>query len=129
MKVTARTGRLLEAFGEMTLLELSEFVKAFEETFGVTAAVPAPVPGDVTDTDETEPVIEEQTEFTVVLESAGSQKVQVIKAVRTITRLGLKESKDLTDSLPRPVLENAEKAAAEHAKALLEAAGATVTVL
>ncbi len=122
------TDDLLEQFKEMTLIELSEFVKSFEETFGVTAAAPvavAPAGGGVAAPAEAEA---EQDEFDVVLEAAGDKKIQVIKEVRTLTSLGLKEAKDLVDAAPKPVLEKVNKEAAEKAKAALEAAGATVTV-
>jgi large subunit ribosomal protein L7/L12 len=120
---------LLDAFKEMTLLELSDFVKQFEETFDVTAAAPvavaaAPAAGG----GGGEEAAAEQDEFDVVLESAGDKKIQVIKEVRTLTSLGLKEAKDLVDNAPKPVLEKVDKAAAEKAKAALEGAGATVTV-
>ncbi|MDQ3734029.1 MAG: 50S ribosomal protein L7/L12 [Actinomycetota bacterium] len=123
------TDDLLDAFKEMTLLELSEFVKQFEETFDVTAAAPVAVaaaaPGGGGAVAEAEP---EQDEFDVVLEAAGDKKIQVIKEVRTLTSLGLKEAKDLVDGAPKPVLEKVDKAAADKAKAALEGAGATVTV-
>ena len=124
------TAELLDAFKEMTLLELSEFVKQFEETFEVTAAAPvavaaaAPAGGG----DGGAPAAEEQDEFDVILESAGDKKIQVIKEVRGLTSLGLKEAKDLVDGAPKPVLEKVAKDAAEKAKAALEGAGATVTV-
>ncbi len=119
---------LLEQFKEMTLIELSEFVKQFEETFGVTAA--APVAVAAAGGGAAAPVEEEaaQDEFDVILEAAGDKKIQVIKEVRTITNLGLKEAKDLVDGAPKPVLEKATKDAAAKAKEALEAAGATVTV-
>ena len=123
------TDELLEAFKEMTLIELSEFVKQFEETFGVTAAAPVAVaaaPGAGGGGGEEAPA--EQDEFDVVLESAGEKKIQVIKEVRTLTSLGLKEAKDLVDGAPKAVLEKVAKDVAEKAKAALEAAGATVTV-
>ena len=122
------TDDLLEQFKEMTLIELSEFVKSFEETFGVTAAAPvavAPAGGGVAAPAEAEA---EQDEFDVVLEAAGDKKIQVIKEVRTLTSLGLKEAKDLVDAAPKPVLEKVNKETAEKAKAALEAAGAGVTV-
>ena len=106
---------LLEAFGEMTLVELSDFVKAFEEKFDVEAAAPGAAPAE-----------EEKDEFTVVLSAVGDKKIQVIKAVRAITNLGLAEAKALVDGAPKPVLENAKKEDAEKAKAQLEEAGATV---
>jgi large subunit ribosomal protein L7/L12 len=123
------TEELVDAFKELTLLELSEFVKQFEEVFGVTAAAPvavgiAPAGGGAAEA----PVVEEQDEFDVVLESVGDKKIQVIKEVRALTNLGLKEAKDLVDGAPKPVLEKATKEAADKAKAALEGAGATVTV-
>jgi large subunit ribosomal protein L7/L12 len=119
---------LLDAFKEMTLLELSEFVKQFEETFDVTAAAPVQVaagPGGPAAPVEAEEV---KDEFDVILEAAGEKKIQVIKEVRTLTNLGLKEAKDLVDGAPKPVLEKVNKEAADKGKAALEAAGATVTV-
>ncbi len=119
---------LLDAFKEMTLIELSEFVKQFEDTFGVTAAAPvaaAPAGGGAAAVAE---VAEEQDEFDVILEAAGDKKIQVIKEVRTLTSLGLKEAKDLVDGTPATVLEKTNKESAEKAKAALEGAGATVTV-
>ncbi|MDQ6649856.1 MAG: 50S ribosomal protein L7/L12 [Actinomycetota bacterium] len=123
------TGELLDAFKEMTLLELSEFVKQFEDTFGVTAAAPvaAAAPGGGGATAEA-PAAEEQDEFDVILEGAGEKKIQVIKEVRTLTSLGLKEAKDLVDGAPKAVLERVTKEAAEKAKAALEGAGASVTL-
>ena len=125
------TADLLDAFKEMTLLELSDFVKQFEETFEVTAAAPvavaaAPAAGGAGDGGA--PAAEEQDEFDVVLESAGDKKIQVIKEVRGLTSLGLKEAKDLVDGAPKPVLEKVDKEAADKAKAALEGAGATVTL-
>jgi len=124
------TGDLLDAFKEMTLIELSEFVKEFEETFDVTAAAPvavaaAPAAGGAAAGGDD---AAEQDEFDVILEGAGEKKIQVIKEVRTITGLGLKEAKDLVEGAPKPVLEKANKEAAEKAKDALEAAGASVTV-
>ena len=123
------TDDLIDAFKELTLLELSEFVKQFEDTFGVTAAAPVAVaaagpagPGAAA------AEVEEQDEFDVILEEAGAQKIQVIKAVRELTSLGLKEAKDLVDGAPKAVVEKGTKEAAEKAKATLEAAGAKVTV-
>ena len=126
------TDELLDSFKEMTLLELSEFVKKFEETFEVTAAAPVAVAGVAApagagagaDT----PVAEEKDEFDVILDSVGDKKIQVIKEVRALTSLGLKEAKDLVDGAPKPVLEKVNKDAADKAKAALEGAGATVTV-
>ena len=124
------TDELLEAFKEMTLIELSEFVKQFEDTFGVTAAAPvavaaAPAAGGGAAAAEEEAA---QDEFDVILEAAGDKKIQVIKEVRALTSLGLKEAKDLVDGAPKPVLEKVTKEAADKAKAALEGAGATVTV-
>jgi|SRR5215813_8573500 len=120
---------LLEAFKGMTLIELSEFVKQFEETFDVKAAAPvaavAAAPGAGGAPAEE---AEEKDEFDVILEAAGDKKIQVIKEVRTLTSLGLKEAKDLVDGAPKPLLERVNKEAADKAKAALEGAGATVTV-
>src|ERR1700754_4214310 len=124
------TEELLDAFKEMTLIELSEFVKKFEETFEVTAAAPVAVaaapgagaPGGAA------PAEEEKDEFDVILESAGEKKIQVIKEVRALTSLGLKEAKDLVEAAPKPLLEKVNKEAADKAKEALEAAGATVSV-
>jgi large subunit ribosomal protein L7/L12 len=122
---------LLEAFKEMTLLELSEFVKQFEETFDVKAAAPvavaAPAAGGAGGAGEAEQA-EEQDEFDVILEAAGDKKIQVIKEVRSLTSLGLKEAKDLVDGAPKTVLEKVNKESADKARAALEGAGATVTV-
>jgi large subunit ribosomal protein L7/L12 len=120
---------LLDAFKEMTLLELSEFVKSFEETFDVKAAAPVAVAaaGGAGAAAPAEEVVE-QDEFDVILEAAGDKKIQVIKEVRTLTSLGLKEAKDLVDGAPKTVLEKVNKEAAEKAKAALEGAGASVTV-
>jgi len=121
---------LLEQFKDMTLLELSDFVKKFEETFDVKAAAPVAVaaaaPGAGGGAAEAE--VEEKDEFDVVLEAAGDKKIQVIKEVRTLTSLGLKEAKDLVDGAPKPLLEHVNKETADKAKAALEGAGATVTV-
>jgi len=122
------TDELLDAFKEMTLLELSEFVKQFEETFDVTAAAPVAVAA-VAQAAAPAEAVEEQDEFDVILEAAGEKKIQVIKEVRTlVSGLGLKEAKDLVDSAPKAILEKVNKEAAEKAKAALEGAGATVTV-
>ncbi|GAA2081373.1 50S ribosomal protein L7/L12 [Aeromicrobium tamlense] len=124
------TDELLDAFKEMTLIELSEFVKQFEETFEVTAAAPVAVAaagapaaggGDAA-------AAEEKDEFDVVLESAGDKKIQVIKEVRGLTSLGLKEAKDLVEGAPKAVLEGVNKETADKAKEALEAAGATITL-
>ena len=123
------TTELLDAFKEMTLLELSDFVKQFEETFEVTAAAPVAVAAAGPAGGGAAPeAAAEQDEFDVVLEAAGDKKIQVIKEVRSLTSLGLKEAKDLVDGAPKAVLEKVAKDAAEKAKAALEAAGATVTV-
>jgi large subunit ribosomal protein L7/L12 len=120
---------LLEVFKNMTVLELNEFLKAFEEEFGVTAAAPVAVAAAGGGGGAAAPeAAEEQDEFDVILTAAGDKKIQVIKEVRTLTTLGLKEAKDLVDSAPNPVLEKATKEDAEKAKAQLEAAGATVDV-
>jgi len=124
---TIATDDLLEAFKGMTLLELSEFVKQFEDTFGVTAAAPvaaAAAGGGAA----AAPAVEEQDEFDVLLEAAGDKKIQVIKEVRTLTSLGLKEAKDLVEAAPKNVLEHVDKATAEKAKAALEGAGAKVSL-
>src|SRR5580698_8340770 len=124
------TDDLLDAFKEMTLLELSEFVKQFETTFDVTAAAPVAVaaPASGGGGGAAAEAAEEQSEFDVILEAAGEKKIQVIKEVRTLTNLGLKEAKDLVDGAPKTVLEKVNKEAADKAKAALEGAGATVTV-
>ena len=124
------TSELLDAFKEMTLLELSEFVKQFEETFEVTAAAPVAVAaaapaGGAAGGDE---AAAEQDEFDVILDDAGEKKIQVIKEVRTLTNLGLKEAKDLVEAAPKAVLEKVKKEDADKAKEALEAAGAKVTV-
>src|SRR5437764_15286081 len=123
------TSELLDAFKELTLIELSDFVKQFEETFGVTAAAPVAVAAPGAGGGAAAPeAVEEQDEFDVILEDAGDKKIQVIKEVRTLTSLGLKEAKDLVDGAPKPVLEKVNKEAAEKAKAALEGAGAKVSV-
>ena len=126
------TDELLDAFKEMTLIELSEFVKQFEDTFGVTAAAPvavaaAPAAGGAAGGDAAA-AGGEQDEFDVILESAGDKKINVIKEVRALTSLGLKEAKELVESAPKPILEKVAKDAAEAAKAKLEEAGAKVSV-
>ena len=125
----ANTTEILDSISELTVLELKELLDAFEERFGVTAAAPvavaaaAPAGGG-----DAAAAVEEQDEFDVVLTGAGAQKIQVIKVVRELTSLGLKEAKDLVDSAPKAVLEKANKDAAEAAKAKLEEAGASVEV-
>ena len=125
------TDELLDAFKEMTLIELSEFVKQFEDTFGVTAAAPvavaaAPAAGGAAAAGGGDDAA--QDEFDVVLESAGEKKINVIKEVRSLTSLGLKEAKELVEAAPKAVLEKVTKEAAEKAKASLEGAGASVSV-
>ena len=126
------TDELLDAFKEMTLLELSEFVKQFEDTFDVTAAAPVAVAAGPAaaggDGGAGAAAAEEKDEFDVILEAAGDKKIQVIKEVRTLTSLGLKEAKDLVEAAPKPVLEKVTKEAAAKAKEALEAAGASVEV-
>jgi large subunit ribosomal protein L7/L12 len=122
------TEELLDQFKELTLLELSEFVKAFEEEFGVTAAAPVAVAAAPGAPGAAAEEVVEQDEFDVVLEAAGDKKIQVIKEVRGLTSLGLKEAKDLVEAAPKAVLEKVDKAAAEKAKEALEGAGATVTL-
>ena len=121
------TDELLDAFKELTLIELSEFVKQFEDTFGVTAAAPVAAAGPAGPAAAAE-VVEEQDEFDVILESAGDKKINVIKEVRALTSLGLKEAKDLVEAAPKPVLEHVAKDVAEKAKEALEGAGASVTL-
>jgi large subunit ribosomal protein L7/L12 len=125
------TDELLDAFKEMTLIELSEFVKQFEDTFGVTAAAPVAVAAPAAaggaaagGSDDAA----EQDEFDVILDAAGDKKINVIKEVRALTSLGLKEAKDLVEAAPKPVLERVTKEAAEKAKEALEGAGASVTL-
>jgi large subunit ribosomal protein L7/L12 len=126
---TPTTSELLETFKNMTVLELNDFLKAFEEEFGVTAAAPvavaaaAPAAGGAAGDGG---AAEEQDEFDVILSAAGDKKIQVIKEVRSLTSLGLKEAKDLVDSAPKPVLEKVSKEDAEKAKTALEGAGASV---
>ncbi|HZC70513.1 MAG TPA: 50S ribosomal protein L7/L12 [Jatrophihabitans sp.] len=125
------TDELLDAFKEMTLLELSDFVKQFEDTFDVTAAAPVAVAGPAAAAgggDAGAAAVEEKDEFDVILEAAGEKKIQVIKEVRTLTSLGLKEAKDLVDGAPKPLLEKVNKETADKAKEALEGAGATVSV-
>ena len=121
---------LLDVFKNMTVLELNDFLKAFEEEFGVTAAAPVAmgVPMAAGGGGEAAAPAEEKDEFDVILSAAGDKKIQVIKEVRTLTSLGLKEAKDLVDGAPKPLLEHVNKEAADKARAALEGAGATVTV-
>ena len=127
------TDELLDAFKEMTLLELSEFVKQFEETFGVTAAAPvavaaAPAAGGAAAGGEAAAAAEEQTEFTATLTEIGPNKIPVIKVVRELTGLGLKEAKDLVDAAPKPVKEGVNREEADKIKAALEEQGAKVEI-
>jgi large subunit ribosomal protein L7/L12 len=121
------TDELLDAFKEMTLIELSEFVKQFEETFEVTAAAPVAVAAGAPAA-AAAPAEEEKDEFDVILDADGGKKIQVIKVVRELTGLGLKEAKDLVEAAPKAVLEKANKETAEKAKAKLEGEGAKVTL-
>jgi large subunit ribosomal protein L7/L12 len=124
------SAELLDAFKEMTLLELSEFVKQFEDTFGVTAAAPVAVAAaaGAGGGDGAAEAVEEQDEFDVVLQAVGEKKIQVIKEVRSLTSLGLKEAKELVEAAPKAILEKVSKEAADKAKESLEGAGASVTV-
>ncbi|HZD66638.1 MAG TPA: 50S ribosomal protein L7/L12 [Acidimicrobiales bacterium] len=124
----ATKDEILDGIANMSVIELSELLKEFEERFGVTAAAPvaAPQPAGGGGGAEAAPAEEEQDEFDVILSSAGDKKIQVIKEVRALTSLGLKEAKDLVDGAPKPVLEKASKEDAEKAKAQLEEAGATI---
>ncbi|MFC7504715.1 50S ribosomal protein L7/L12 [Nocardioides sp. CPCC 206347] len=122
------TDELLDAFKEMTLIELSEFVKQFEETFGVTAAAPVAVAAAPAAGGGAAEEAAAQDSFDVVLEAAGDKKINVIKEVRALTSLGLKEAKDLVEAAPKAILEGVDKAAADKAKEALEGAGATVTL-
>lgn len=122
------TDDLIDAFKELTLIELSEFVSQFEEVFGVTAAAPVAVAAAPAAGGGDGAAAAEQDEFDVILEDGGAQKIAVIKEVRALTNLGLKEAKDLVEGAPQPVLEKVKKDAAEAAKATLEGAGAKVTL-
>jgi large subunit ribosomal protein L7/L12 len=125
------TQELLDQFKDLTLIELSEFVKAFEDEFNVTAAAPvavAPAAAAGAAGGDAGGDVEEQDEFDVILEAVGEKKIQVIKAVRELTSLGLKEAKDLVEGAPKPVVEKVNKEGADKAKDTLEAAGATVTL-
>jgi large subunit ribosomal protein L7/L12 len=127
MAATLTKEQILDGIAELSVIELSELLKAFEEKFGVTAAAPAavaaaPAAGGGGEAE----AVEEKSDFDVILTSGGDKKIQVIKEVRALTSLGLKEAKDLVDGAPKPVLEKVSKADAEKAKAALEAAGATV---
>ena len=128
MATTLSRDELLDAIGNMTVLELSDFVKAFEEKFGVTAAAPVAMAAAAPAGGAAAPAVEEQTEFTVVLAGAGEKKIQVIKVVRELTGLGLKEAKDLVDGAPKPVKEGVSKEEAAQIRAKLEEQGAAVEV-
>ncbi|WP_110240928.1 50S ribosomal protein L7/L12 [Nocardioides gilvus] len=122
------TAELLEAFKEMTLIELSEFVKEFEDTFGVTAAAPVAAAAPAAAAGAGAEAEAEKDEFDVVLDAAGDKKINVIKEVRALTSLGLKEAKELVEAAPKAILEGVDKATAEKAKEALEGAGASVTL-
>ncbi len=130
MAATLTKEQILDGIAELSVIELSELLKEFEEKFGVTAAAPAAVAAPVAagggGTDA--PAAEEKSDYDVILTAGGDKKIQVIKEVRALTSLGLKEAKDLVDGAPKPVLEKVSKADADKAKAALEAAGATVEV-
>ncbi|MDQ6840148.1 MAG: 50S ribosomal protein L7/L12 [Actinomycetota bacterium] len=119
---------ILDSIAGLSVLELSELLKDFEERFGVSAAAPVAAAAPAVGGGEAAPVVEEQDEFDVILTGAGDKKIQVIKEVRSLTSLGLKEAKDLVDGAPKPVIEKASKEDAAKARAQLEAAGATVEV-
>jgi large subunit ribosomal protein L7/L12 len=129
MAATLTKEQILDGIAELSVIELSQLLKEFEEKFGVTAAAPvaaaAPAAGGGAGAEE---AVEEKSDYDVILTGGGEKKIQVIKEVRALTNLGLKEAKDLVDSAPKPVLEKVSKADAEKAKAALEAAGATVEV-
>jgi large subunit ribosomal protein L7/L12 len=129
MAATLTKAQILDGIAELSVIELSELLKEFEEKFGVTAAAPvAAAAAPATGGGDAADAVEEKTSFDVILTSGGDKKIQVIKEVRSLTSLGLKEAKDLVDSAPKPVLEKVSKDDAEKAKAALEAAGATVEV-
>ncbi|MCS7173392.1 MAG: 50S ribosomal protein L7/L12 [Armatimonadetes bacterium] len=126
--MSSRTQEIVEAISNLTVLELAELVKALEERFGVTAAAPVAVAAPATPAPTAAPPVEEQTEFDVILKSAGANKIQVIKVVRELTGLGLKEAKDLVDGAPKPVKERVSKQEAEAIKAKLVEVGAEVEI-
>ncbi|MDR7562001.1 MAG: 50S ribosomal protein L7/L12 [Armatimonadota bacterium] len=126
--MSSRTQEIVEAISNLTVLELAELVKALEERFGVTAAAPVAVAAPVTPTPAAAPAVEEQTEFDVILKSAGANKIQVIKVVRELTGLGLKEAKDLVDGAPKPVKEKVSRQEAEAVRAKLVEVGAEVEI-
>jgi large subunit ribosomal protein L7/L12 len=126
MAATLTKEQILDGIAELSVIELSELLKEFEEKFGVTAAAPAAVAAPAAAGGGAEVAVEEKSDYDVILTGGGEKKIQVIKEVRALTNLGLKEAKDLVDGAPKPVLEKVSKADAEKAKAALEAAGATV---
>ncbi len=126
MAATLTKEQILDGIAGLTVIELSELLKEFEEKFGVTAAAPVAVAAPAAAGGGADEAVEEKSDFDVILVSGGEKKIQVIKEVRSLTNLGLKEAKDLVDGAPKPVLEKVSKADAEKAKAALEAAGATV---
>ncbi|MHB2028816.1 MAG: 50S ribosomal protein L7/L12 [Acidimicrobiales bacterium] len=126
MAATLTKAQILDGIAELSVIELSELLKEFEEKFGVTAAAPVAVAAAPAAGGDADAVADEKSDFDVILTSGGDKKIQVIKEVRSLTSLGLKEAKDLVDGAPKPVLEKVSKADAEKAKAALEAAGATV---
>ena len=128
MAATLTKEQILDGIAELSVIELSELLKEFEEKFGVTAAAPAAVAAPAAAGGGAEAAVEEKSDYDVILTSGGEKKIQVIKEVRSLTNLGLKEAKDLVDGAPKPVLEKVSKADADKAKAALEAAGATVEV-
>jgi large subunit ribosomal protein L7/L12 len=128
MAATLTKEQILDGIAELSVIELSELLKEFEEKFGVTAAAPAAVAAPAAAGGGAEVAVEEKSDYDVILTGGGEKKIQVIKEVRALTNLGLKEAKDLVDGAPKPVLEKVSKADADKAKAALEAAGATVEV-
>ena len=128
MAATLTKEQILDGIAELSVIELSELLKEFEEKFGVTAAAPAAVAAPAAAGGGAEAAVEEKSDYDVILTGGGEKKIQVIKEVRSLTNLGLKEAKDLVDGAPKPVLEKVSKADADKAKAALEAAGATVEV-
>jgi|ERR1700689_2055034 large subunit ribosomal protein L7/L12 len=128
MAATLTKEQILDGIAELSVIELSELLKEFEEKFGVTAAAPAAVAAPAAAGGGAEAAVEEKSDYDVILTGGGEKKIQVIKEVRALTNLGLKEAKDLVDGAPKPVLEKVSKADADKAKAALEAAGATVEV-
>jgi len=128
MAATLTKEQILDGIAELSVIELSELLKEFEEKFGVTAAAPAAAAPPAAAGGGAEAAVEEKSDYDVILTGGGEKKIQVIKEVRALTNLGLKEAKDLVDGAPKPVLEKVSKADADKAKAALEAAGATVEV-